>query len=127
MSYRISRACRPMLIAVSAVIAVGCTGNIKPPQSELSKAELAVNQAADSQAPQVEPVEFRKAREKLDEAKAAMNLEKYEEARRLAEQALVDAQLAEARAQAADARRAAEELRETIEKLRQEAERLSRG
>ncbi len=67
------------------------------------------------------------AADKLDEAKRAMNKEEYAVARRLAEEALVDAQVAEAKAASEDARRAANDMRQSIETLRREAERSSRG
>jgi hypothetical protein len=68
---------------------------------------------------------LRLAQEKLDGARAAMAEEHHERARRLAEQALVDAQLAEARAEAESARHTAGELRRSIEALRVEAARAA--
>jgi hypothetical protein len=52
-----------------------------------------------------------------------MRDENYILARRLAEQALVDAQLAESKARSVEARQMARQLREGIETLRKEAER----
>ena len=63
------------------------------------------------------------ATEKADKAKQAMRDENYVLARRLAEQALVDAQLAESKAQSTEARQTATQLREGIEALRREADR----
>jgi hypothetical protein len=65
------------------------------------------------------------ARQKFDSAKRAMDAEQYDEARRLAEQAMVDARLAEIRAEAAGAKQAAQELQKAIESLRSEAERAA--
>jgi hypothetical protein len=56
-----------------------------------------------------------------------MTKEEYTTARRLAEEALVDAQLAEAKAASEDARRVATDVRQSLETLRREAERSSRG
>lgn len=101
----------------------GCAG--KPPTAtlaQLSQAELAVKQADKSKAPEYASLELFTAREQLASAQQAMNRKEYEEARRLAERALVNAQLAEAMADAAQTRQAATELRQSIEALRREAD-----
>jgi len=72
-------------------------------------------------------MELQTAREHLDKAKQAMDDEEYDEARRLADQALVNAQLAEAKAGAEKSRQAAAELRRSIETLRAELQRSSPG
>jgi len=100
---------------------VGCAG--KPPLETLSKAELAVQEADKRTASQYAPLELQTAREQLDKAKKAINDEEYDEARRLADQALVNAQLAEAKAGAEKARQAAAELQKSIQTLRAELER----
>ena len=56
-----------------------------------------------------------------------MEEEQYDQARRLSEQALVNAQFAEARAEAVSTRQAAEEFRRSIESLRSEAEWRPKG
>ena len=99
---------------------IGC-GAAKPPTATLSQAELAVEQANESQAAEYAALELQMAREHLDEAKQAMQASAYDKARRDAEKALVNAQLAEAKAETATARQAAEELRKSIESLRDEA------
>src|SRR5215510_3308648 len=101
----------------------GCAS--KPPTatlSQLSQAELAVKQADKSKAPEYASLELYTAREQLASAQQAMNKKEYEEARRLAERALVNAQLAEAMGDAAQTRQAATELRQSIEALRREAD-----
>jgi Domain of unknown function (DUF4398) len=86
---------------------------------------LAVQRADQSTASVYAPLELQTARDQLGEAKRAMAAEEYEEARRFADQALVNAQLAEAKVGAGKARTAAEELRKSIETLRGELERGS--
>lgn len=66
------------------------------------------------------------AREKLDRAKLAMSKEDYDTARNLAEEAQVDAQLAEAKARSGKARKAADELQEGIRVLREELNRKTK-
>jgi hypothetical protein len=84
-----------------------------------------VRQAQTTQAPQYAPAELRMASDKLEAARRAMREEKYGEARRLAEQATVDAQLAEAKARDAQSQQTAREMRANIESLRREAERAT--
>jgi hypothetical protein len=103
----------------------GCAGN--PPLATLSQAELAVQQADKQTASQYAPLELKTAREELERAKRAVDDEEYDEARRLADQALVDAQLAEAKAGAEKARQAAAELQKSIQTLRAELQRSSPG
>jgi hypothetical protein len=111
---------------LTALSVTGCS-TVGPPKDSVAAAELAVQEANKSKAPQYSPLELRMAADKLDEAKRAMNKEEYTLARRLAEEALVDAQVAEAKAASEDARRAASDLRQSLETLRREAERSSRG
>jgi hypothetical protein len=95
---------------------------VGPPVDKLAAADEAVRQAETSTASQYAPLPLSTAREKLEAARRAMDEEDYETARRLAEQALVDAQLAQETAASAKARAAAEELQQSIETLRQETQ-----
>ena len=76
----------------------------------MSAAQTAVTAAEQADATQYAPSDLDRARDKLLRAQAAIQEEENEQARRLAEQALVDARLAEARARA-----------ETAQQLRSEA------
>lgn len=112
-------------LVVCATLAMsGCSAG-RPPTETLSQADLAIQQADKSTASQHAPLELQTARERLAKATRAMDEKEYDVARRLAGQALVDAQLAEAKAQAEKARQAAVELRKSIETLRTELERTS--
>ena len=119
MTFCRARAC---FFAGALVFLVGCSG-IEPPRAQMAKAEMALRQSRQSDAPQHSPLELRKATEKLNRARQAMADEEYLLARRLAEQAVVDAQLAEAKARSLEAQRMTRELRESIEALRREVER----
>lgn len=114
-----------MPLVCGAIGLSGCSAG-RPPVESLSTAEFAVRRADDSQVAQYAPLELRIAREKLERAKQAMEAQEYDQARRLAEQAAVDAQLAETKAGAESARQAAQALRKSIETLRQETERMPR-
>jgi hypothetical protein len=93
--------------------------------AQVAQADLAVRQATESKAAAYAPSEFRVAQEKMVEANRAMAAEEYELARRLAEQAVIDARLAQARADAAEAQKNAQEIRSTITALQSEANRAT--
>ena len=112
-----------LVIAISSAMGlVGCS-SVQPPTATVSQAQLAIREADQSKASQYAPLELRKAQEKFAEAEKAMRNEEYLKARRLAEQALVDARLAESKANSEMARRNAAELQKTIESLRAETQR----
>ncbi len=110
------------LAVLLAVGTVGCSTPRKPAQ-EIEKAELAIQSANTTSAPSDAPLELQLAREKTEKAKVALRNDNYEQAQRYAEQAQVDAQLAEAKAESETALESARELEQTIEVLREEAER----
>jgi Domain of unknown function (DUF4398) len=114
-----------VLLVCGVIGMAGCAG--KPPLANLSQAELAVQEADTNTASQYAPLELKTAREQLADAKRAMDDEEYDEARRLADQALANAQLAEAKAGAEKARQAAAELQKSIQTLRAEVQRSSAG
>jgi hypothetical protein len=92
----------------------GCAGFMaEPPAETLAKAELGLRSATEAKAGDFAPLDLQSAREKIDQSKRAMASERYEEARRLAERAQVEAELAEARAEAEIMRHAVEELRKS--------------
>ncbi|MGH7874817.1 MAG: DUF4398 domain-containing protein [Candidatus Binatia bacterium] len=120
-------AVRPYLLLVPLFVSLGAAAcsSVRPPTATVSQAELAIRQADQSKASQYAPLELRNAQEKYAAAEKAMRNEEYLKARRLAEEALVDAQLAENKANSAIARQNAAELQKTIETLRAETERGS--
>lgn len=109
------------LIPLALVAACATT---PPPTDLMSRANSALSEAEQSGARQHAPLEMRFAREKYAAAQSAMGREDYQEARRLAEQAIANARLAEAKADAADARAAAQEVRKSVEALRRELLRM---
>lgn len=111
--------------AVSLMV-MGCAGG-KPPLEKLSVAEQMISRAETEDAAQYAPLDIRLAREKYQQAKAAMNQEDYDKARRLAEQAAMDAQVAETKATTEKAKKAVQELRNSIESLRREIDRAISG
>ena len=110
----------------AAVLALACEST-PPPPDEIADAEEAIAQARTRNAATHAPAALRKAEEKLAEARSAAREDDDEDenrrkARRLAEEAKVDAQLALALSQRAQTRREVDELARTLEALEQEVE-----
>ena len=102
----------------SSFVLAGCAGN--PPTEQYAVTQSAVNNAVSAGATEYAPVEMKSAQDKLKEAELAMHDKKYEEARRLSEQAEWDARVAERKAQAAKAEKAAQDAQTAVQQLRQE-------
>jgi hypothetical protein len=106
-------------------VAVGLSSCAKKPPAEtvsrLSQAQEALHQADKSKAPEYASLELHTAREQFAAAQEAMKNREYTHARRLAERALVNAELAETVAEAEETRRTAQELRQSIQALGYEA------
>ena len=110
----------PLLMA-SALTA--CS-TIPPPVEQMAVTKSAVDRASSSpNAVEAAPVELQKAREKLDRAQRAMTEKDYVLARRMAEEAEVDARVAESRASSARGERALKEVQESIRALQDEINR----
>ena len=85
------------------------------PHEALSTADLALARARAAGAADYASIELARAAAKLEAAHAAIQAKAYEQARALAEQALVDAELAEVMAQIANEKASARRLREDVE------------
>lgn len=109
--------------ALAIVTLAGCASTGDLPREEMAVARAAVDRAAGPAGADA-PVEVSQAREKLERATAAVARKDYDVARRLAEQAEVDANLAEAKSHSARSDRALQEVREGIRQLREE---IARG
>ena len=100
------------VVAVLAALA-GCA-QAPVPHEALTTADLAVARARTAGAANHASVELARAEAKLEQARAAVRAKAHERARTLAEQALVDAELAEVKAQAAQEEVSARSLRERV-------------
>jgi hypothetical protein len=114
--------------AASGALLIGLTAcaSVPPPTEQMAVARTSVSQAQTATATEHAPLELRTAQSKLDQAEAAMRSEDYLKAKRLAEQAEVDAKLAWARAETAKTKKAVEELEAGIRTLHQELQRRTR-
>ncbi len=88
-----------------------CAGSVPPPTAQLGASAQAIQQAERAGALEHAPAEFQSAREKMAAADAAMREDERTDARRLAEQAQADAELATVRSERATAQQAANAVR----------------
>ena len=105
-----------LLVALS----LAACASTPPPEGEMARADLAVSQAEDADAATHAPAPYALAQDKLERAHEAVADGDNVEARRLAEQAAVDAELAEAQARSEVARQNAQELRANIETFQED-------
>jgi len=96
-------------LSVALMMLSGCSTS-KPPTGTLAEAEWGVRAAGEAKANDFALLDLNNARGKLEKAKLAMAAGNYDDARRFAESAQVDAELAQAKAEAAIFRRAADEV-----------------
>lgn len=106
-----------LALGASFVLA-GCAGN--PPSEQYAVSQSAVNSAVSAGGTEYSAVEMKSAQDKLKQAEIAMQEQKYDEARRLAEQAEWDARVAERKSQAAKAERAVQDARQGVNEIREE-------
>lgn len=103
-------------ITVVALLAVGCAKGV-PPLDRMEAAKRAVEAAESNGAVTDAPLELYVARENLEEARDALNKKKYMQARRMADAALVQAELADAKSRNAYWTRSANELKAELDSL----------
>lgn len=109
-----------------AVLLGACASTGTAPISQMATARASIAQAESAGALDAAPLDLLSARDKLGMAEAAVREERFVYARRLAEQAEADAELAEHKARTLKAEAAAAELARTNEVLRMEADRKAR-
>jgi Domain of unknown function (DUF4398) len=117
------RDCKPCIFAF-ALVTASCA-SVPPPTTEMALGKDAIADAQHAGATEHSPVELHLAESKLASARAAMAHDQNERARRLAEEAEVDAKLTEAKARTAKAKAAVAELHEGIRTLRNELDHAS--
>lgn len=116
----------PLAVAVAIGLAtLGGCASTPAPTEQLAVAEAAVQRANTTGTSENSAVELKVATSKLAAARQAMASKDYDLARRLAEQAEVDAEVAELRSQSARARQAAQESRDASRVLSEEINRKS--
>ena len=106
--------------ATVGVVLASCASHASRPIAELSRASTLIDVATRAGAQQFAAADIERARDKLRFANEAADNKKQERARRFAQQAAVDAEVATARARSAKAQNSAQEVRDSIQALRNE-------
>lgn len=101
----------PRLAAMIALAMLAACASVPVPSQQMALAEHAVQDAAAGNAATLAPAEFGKARSKLDAAQSALRAGDHVKARQLAEQAVVDAEMAQITARTEETARAAASIR----------------
>jgi hypothetical protein len=117
---------RGAAIAAAVLTVVGCAST-PIPNEKIAVAKASVQRAEQSGAPEFAPVELAAAKDKLNRAEKAASDREAQPATMLAEQAEVDAQLAEATATKQKSHKAAMEFDASMQTLRQESMRNSQA
>ena len=117
---------RGAAIAAAVLAVVGCAST-PIPNEKIAVAKASVQRAEQSGAPEFAPVELAAAKDKLNRAEKAASDREAQPATMLAEQAEVDAQLAEATATKQKSHKAAMEFDASMQTLRQESMRNSQA
>lgn len=111
---------RKLTLIIPLAVLISACASTKPPNEKLTQVEASIQQAEQVGAENYAPLEIREARKKLDEARALVQKEKYEKAKRTADRAMVDAELAQMKSLSEKAQKAVRELRESIRVLKEE-------
>lgn len=113
----------PTSVALLCVLAGGCATEQSKPTEELTKARSVIQQADKGDAQRYAAADLQRAHDELSGAERAAEKRQYADARRYAENAEVDADLATARGNSGAAEHAVQEIRQSIETLKRESER----
>jgi hypothetical protein len=109
--------------AIACGLAGGCATQGSPPSEEVTRARTVIEQADRAGAQRYAATDLQRAHDELSNAEKSNGEGKYDEARRYAESAEADADVATARASDGEAQRAAHEVVQGNETLRQESAR----
>lgn len=109
-----SRFIASVAISIATILLGGCSNNVAKPVGELASAETAISHSEYNGARKFAPVELDRANSKLLEAYQEFKQENYRKAKRLANEALVDANLATAKATTMKTKKATEAMEESV-------------
>jgi hypothetical protein len=110
------------LAAVAGILIAGCASNPGPIE-QMATSRAAISSANSAGGNEYAPIQLKLAIDKMTGAERAMANKDYALARKLAEQAQVDAQLAGAAARSIKAQKAADAVQEDSRVLRDEIDR----
>ena len=110
------------LIILLTAIVTGCA-SVPAPKEQMAVSKTEIENALSNGGNEAAPLQLKSAMEKMNAAERAMVEKAYLQARRLAEQAQLDAKLAGAMARSAKAQKAVDALQDDRRVLRNELER----
>lgn len=110
------------LIAVAANVMTGCS-SVPAPKEQMAVTKTEIQNALSGGGNEAAPLQLKSAMDKMNAAERAMADKEYIQARRLAEQAQLDAKLAEVMARSAKAQKAVDALQDDRRVLRNELQR----
>lgn len=108
--------------AVLAASALGGCATEPQPTAQLVRASTLVSEAEKDQAQRYAAADLQRARDELSGARTAESDGRYDSARRLADRAAADADLASARAASGKAQQSAEQVHRSIDTLKEQLE-----
>lgn len=119
------RAGLPIVGVLAAGVLVGCSSVSDVTRERVARSETSFQQAQQAVGrSEAGALELQRAKDNLEQAKAALDKKESTKAERYAQLAQLDSELAMSKSQSAAARKAADELTASIQQLRQE---ISRG
>lgn len=113
----------PALLGLGCAVAAGCATEQNRPTEELTRAHTLIDQADRGAAQRYAAADLQRAHDEASSADRAMQDKHYDQARRWADRAAADANLAMARGTSGEAEAAEQQLRRSIDSLRSEAAR----
>ncbi len=118
------RAVQAVALLLAGALSGACaTGSPTASAASIGSADYAVRKAAEEELGDRSQVVLRGAEDKLEEARRLRDAGKHDQAERLADEAAMDAQLADAMAQNTVAHRYADEAARALRELEEEARR----
>lgn len=121
MHTQLSKMTRGAVVCAAITLGMAACASTPIPNEKIAVAKASVQRAEQSGAPELAPVEMASARDKLARAEKAAADRNGQPATQLAEQANIDAQLAEATAQQQRSHKAAMESDANMQALRNES------
>jgi septal ring factor EnvC (AmiA/AmiB activator) len=110
----------PTLTLTAAVLLLAACATTPPPTEQMAVSNAALAHAISAGSVEFAPAEMAMARDKMQRANAALAAKDNDTALAMAQQAQLDAQLAEAKAESAKARKSSDALSEAARALREE-------
>jgi septal ring factor EnvC (AmiA/AmiB activator) len=111
---------RGLILMMGTLALAACASDVPPPNSQVTLSDSIIRDAESAGAVQYAPVELNTAREKLEGARREMQDENNDKALRLAEEAELDARLAQLKSRTKTTRDAAAAIQASIDMMRRE-------